>query len=68
MKNNHSQQGLDKEVGSNRILSGNKKSVYADNPTDMCQESPRASSGEPNGVFNRKIHPDTSLKGVQEDE
>ena len=31
---NQSQQGLDKEVGSNRILSSNKSSDNSDNPTD----------------------------------
>jgi len=31
---NHSQQGLDKEAGSNRILSSNNSSMNIDNPAD----------------------------------
>ena len=41
----NSQQGSDKEVGSSRILSGNKKSVYADNPTDTSSLNDKQMKG-----------------------
>ena len=37
-----------------------------DNKQNHSQESPRASSGEPNGVFNRKIHPDINSQGKKD--
>ena len=44
---NHSPKGLDKEVGSKETLSGNKISVYADNPTDKEPRNTPVDSGLP---------------------